>query len=110
MSAKEMFERLGYTLFLKDNETLIYRHKNDYIDNSVTFHLGNHFPMCYDVSFFDWLDDSDRNGWVPMSKREANLKHCAKYGCWQKVEYGINISLHKAINKQVEELGWNNEQ
>lgn len=105
-SAKEMFERLGYTLFLKDGETLIYRHKTDYVDNSVTFYLGNHFPMCYNVSFVDWLDDSTIDGWLPMSEREENLKHCAKYGHWQKVEYGINLSLHKAINKQIEELQW----
>ena len=105
-SAREMFEDLGYILFLKDNETLIYRHKNDYVDNSIIFHLGNHFPMCYDVSFVDWLDDRDRDGWLPMNEREENLKHCAKYGHWQKVEYGINTSLHKAINKQCKELGW----
>lgn len=24
----------------------------------------------------------------------------------QKVEYGINISLHNAINQQINELGW----
>lgn len=34
-SAEEMFEKLGYTLFLKDKETLIYRRKNDYVDNSI---------------------------------------------------------------------------
>lgn len=106
-SARELFEELGYTLFLEDNETLIYRHKNDYVDNSITFHLGNYFPMCYDVSFVDWIDNSTIDDWLPMSEREENLKHCAKYGHWQKVEYGINISLHNAIDQQINELGWN---
>ena len=105
MTAKEMFERLGYKLFLNDNENLIYRKKNDFLDNSVTFYLGNKFPMCYDISFIDWKDDK-KEGWIPMSEREENLKHCATYGHWQKVNYAINLSLHKAINKQVKELGW----
>lgn len=72
LSAKDMFEELGYTLFLKDNETLIYRCKNDYVDNSIIFHLGNNFPMSYDVSFIDWIDNSTSDDWVPMSKRKKN--------------------------------------
>lgn len=109
MSAKEMFEELGYELYLQEEETLIYRCKKDYVDNSVTFHLGTTFPKTYDVSYVDWWNN-DLGSLVPMNEREDEwLKHSCKYGHWQKVDRGINIELHKAINQQCKELGWINE-
>lgn len=108
MSAKELFEKLGYELFLNNKETLMYRCKKDYVDNSVTFNLGNLFPNTYDVMFVDWWDNKSAD-WLPMSERREDLKHCATYGHWQKVDRPISFELHKAINKQIEELGWNND-
>lgn len=104
MNAKEMFEKLGYKQII-DHDNIRYRYLTDYIDYSVIFHTGNIFPKTYDVIFIDWWDNKS-DGWLPMDKRETNLKHCATYGHWQKVDWGINADLHKAINKQVEELGW----
>lgn len=107
MSAKEMFEKLGYRQTV-DYDSIRYRHLTDYIDESVVFHTGNLFPKTYDVWCLEWRDNKIA-GWIPMDKREINLKHCAKYGHWQKVDYGVDASLHNAINKQICELGWNNE-
>lgn len=104
MTAKEMFEELGYRQII-DNDTIRYRCLTDYIDFVVVFHTGNIFPKTYDVIFCDWRDNKT-DSWLPMTERENNLKHCAKYGHWQKVDYGINVNLHNAIHKQVEELEW----
>ena len=102
MSAKEMFEELGYKLEINDDKTIMYKRKDDYINYSVWFNLDT---KTYTFTFMDWLDNKN-NDWIPMMEREDNLKHCAAYGHWQKVDYPINKELHKAINKQVEELGW----
>ena len=32
--------------------------------------------------------------------------YCAKYGNWQKMDYCIPLELHRAIDKQIEELMW----
>lgn len=103
MSAKEMFEKLGYPLFLDDKSSLIYRKHNDYEDNIVIFYKDR---KNYKVQFVDWIDHMDNN-WKPMSKRDENLKHCSYYGKWQLAEYPISVKLHNAISKQLEELGWN---
>lgn len=108
MTAKEMFKELGYELYLQEKDTLMYRCKKDYVDNTVTFHLGNMFPNSYDVNYVDWWDNKS-DDWIPMNERREDLKHCATYGHWQKVDRPISFDLHKAINKQIEELGWNNE-
>lgn len=105
MTAKEIFEELGYKQFI-DNDTIRYRCLTDYVDYSVVFHTGGLFLKTYDVNFVEWRDIKS-DDWVPMEKRKTEwLKHCAKYGHWQRVDYGIDVKLHKAINKQVEELGW----
>lgn len=60
-SAKEMFEELGYELYLQEKDTLMYRCKKDYIDNTVTFHLGNIWLYIYDVSEFIFLAKRRKN-------------------------------------------------
>ena len=96
-------EDLGYKLFSQDDEMIIYKYKTDYADYSIFFNLGKN--PTYDIWLSDWWDNKS-DGWVPMEQREENLKHCAKYGRWQKVEYPIPMSLHQAIHNKCKELGW----
>lgn len=104
MSAKEMFEKLGYNLKINDNEWIMYNRKNDYINYSVWFRLNY---KTYSIDYMDWWESKENGDWIPMEERETEwLKHCATYGHWQKVERDTGIELHKAINKQVEELEW----
>lgn len=105
MSAKEMFEKIHYKLGINDDKTIMYKFKNDYVNYSVWFNLDT---KTYSVTFMEWWDNKS-DGWIPMIEREENLKHCAAYGHWQLVENPMNVKLHNAINKQVEELGWNDE-
>ncbi len=108
MSAKEMFDEIGYKQTI-DYDSIRYRYLTDYVDCSVVFHTGKLFPKTYDITFIEWRDIKS-NRWVPMEKRETEwLKHCSTYGHWQKVDYGVDVKLHDAIHKQIEELGWNNE-
>lgn len=84
MSAKEMFEKLGYELDI-------------ITDFEILYHMKWEISTTYWVSFnlinksFECFVNSDS----PFEPSKS---------------YAIDIELLKAINKQVEELGWNNEQ
>ena len=75
MSAKEMFEQLGYK-FIKREFEIIYQYtKNEYIED-------------YRYIKFD----------IKIKKIEL--------GDWQE-DFNLSLEELQAINKQVEELGWN---
>ena len=80
MSAKEMFEKLEYELVFENEEVLRYR-KNKWLD----------------VEF-----------WKVYEKITGEkMKKYIKVSNVQDRPYFISIELLQAINKQVEELGWN---
>ena len=83
MTAKEMFEKLGYFYDDKENKIVIFR----------TWYNGynemKHEEICRFVKI--------NNSWTFRHKKEIILKF----------NHGIDVELFKAINKQVEELGWN---
>ena len=87
--AKEMFGKLGYELISYGDEELVnyrkYQQKN--IFEQVVFNNKNKNFWCgvTIVKDFDTLIEKHTN---PIT---------------------INVSLFQAINKQIEELGWNNE-
>ena len=74
MTAKEMFEKLGYELFIMSNNEICYMSKNHE----------------YYISFY--LDDKV----IQCSENDAYNTSIA-----------ISIEELQAINKQVQELGWN---
>lgn len=80
MSAKEMFEELGWYLDIETNETQVVWSKNKY--NRYTFALIGADCITFDRKekeiFLDGIED-------------------------------ISFELLQAINKQVEELGWLND-
>ena len=80
MKAKEMFEKLGYELVFENEEVLRYR-KNEWLD----------------VEF--WKVYEKISG-------EKIRKHI-KVSNVKNMPYFISIDLLQAINKQIEELGWN---
>ena len=79
MSAKEMFEKLGYEYnecyFEEDLDEIYYRKKGKYTPQ-IKFSLNHKCVTVY---------------------REGNKSSA------------FDIKLLQAINKQIEELGWNNE-
>lgn len=89
MTAKEMFEELGYEL---DNETIWYPEKYKYIcyKNDLVIML---FSINDDNIHFDKF----------FHKLGIKQNDCCNYSC------PISYKELKAINKQIEELGWNNE-
>lgn len=82
MSAKEMFEKLEYELVYENEEVLRYR-KNKWLD--VEF-----------WKVYEKISGEKIRKYIKVS----NVKN---------MPYFISIDLLQAINKQVEELGWNNE-
>ena len=85
MSAKEMFEELGYE-YQKNNNILNYHlEQND--SKGVQMRFGIFFNLDY------------------------KYYHTYAYGLFENGKpydsyLSIDIKIHKAINKQIEELGW----
>lgn len=89
MSAKEMFEKLGWYDVSRNYQSLIRYEKHEFINDrpvitSVEFELGAILDGKNEVYF--------------MTRYDGNS------GCTH-----ITAEELQAINKQVEELGWNNE-
>lgn len=73
MTAKDMFEKLGYKLMQNDVNYLIYN-----------------FEDAFEIRFYK-----------PQQQIEI---------CYENLFYGtLNLEELQAINKQVEELGWNDD-
>lgn len=79
MSAKEMFEELGYHLVYKDNIYVDYSLVKDPISDFETILQFDNFERTYRI-------------WCYGEKRDEIIK--------------FNLKLNKAIQKQIEELGW----
>lgn len=80
MSARELFEKLGFYVHGECEEVIWYKEKKGEFLRNVRF--NNEFKII-DL----WL--INRLG--------------------ERVDINISIDLLQAINKQIEELGWNNE-
>ena len=82
MTAKEMFEKLGYQQFIGDKEH-------------------------YSIGEFIQYNNYEHSRWIRFDFYDKTI-NCSMYD--EPVEaMDITINELKAINKQVEELGWNNE-
>ena len=81
MTAKEMFEKLGYVIDINCLGILRYvKHDTNY-------------NIDYYIRFFGDLKEISCN---KLEENELSI-------------FDIDLNLLQAINKQVEELGWNNE-
>lgn len=84
MSAKEMFEELGFKYEYHENKSIN-------AEDTITYHKDN-LHIQFNLISKCIIVQNDTS---PMF-----------YGVGI---FFINNKLHKAINKQVEELGWNND-
>lgn len=87
MKAKEMFEELGY------------KQENDTFDKGIHYHLIQ-------------IVAGDENHYGVSFNKETKTYHTYAYGWFKNGVHfdsnlSIDIKLNKAINKQIEELGWN---
>ncbi len=86
MSAKEMFKELGFE-YQKGNNILNYHlEQND--SKGVQMRFGISFNLdykSYHTYAYGWFENGE--------PYDSNLS--------------IDAKIHKAINKQIEELGWN---
>ena len=110
MSAKEMFEKLGYEQRVNDDEQIYYYLKKETYTRSIEFRK---FAKDFCINGMEWLAN-DSGEWHTMSEnnlfRDEFDKYCCKYGHWVSNNFNyIDAELLQAINKQVEELGWINE-
>ena len=85
MTAKEMFEKLGYSKTTFSNGTIQYEKVKKDITSRVRFYLEDKVYSAY---------------YTELSENGVEIRQMTRL---------INIKLHKAINKQIEELGWDNE-
>lgn len=83
MTAKEMFEKLGYELYTDSYYKISYKFKNTISDTyEIEFFKDKKEFVC------EWYSDSPFEPVKP---------------------FNVTLQELQAINKQVEELGWNNE-
>ena len=109
LSAREMFEKLGYKVMCNDDESIHYYLKKERYTRNIEFRK---YSKDYTITGMEWLA-KDENTWTIMNKnnmfRDEFDKYCAKYGNWITTYFNyIDMPLLQAINKQVEELEWNN--
>ena len=92
-----------YRKFLDNEDMLIYRYQSDYYDCEIIFDKRD---KGYYFHTLEW-QNNDEGNFVPMGERGSEwLKHCARYGHWQKIDVSITLELHKFVNEIIKELGW----
>lgn len=93
MTAKEMFEnidRYNVVRYVNNDNMILYQLVEDFYYNDFIKHLkGQYIEIVFDKKH-NYLNVSQEN--------------CDNY---QTITAVINMSVYKAINKQIEELGWN---
>ena len=92
MSAKEMFEELGFKEYSNDNITISYKYKanRENTNYMIVFYFSDNTYQVFTQSY--------------SSRLLKEKKYLPIYE-----PYRINKKLHDAITKQLEELGWLNE-
>ena len=107
MNADEMLKKLGYDKTLNNEDTEIYRLKDNYRDYSIYFDKKLK-RFNYNCLMFIFKDQAT---WEAMKKnnefRNDFDKHCSKFGYWGSFPNNIDMELLQAINEKVKELGWN---
>ena len=82
LTAREMFEELGYSKTIFPNGTIQYEKVKKEKTSRVRFYLEDKVYSAY---------------YTDLSENGVEIRQMTRL---------INAKLHKAINKQVEELGW----
>lgn len=77
MTAKEIFEELGYEQTTNSNNSIEYR-DDSHGDGSYAYIIFNHMWKEYEVGYYDG----------------------------RKALVGVSVKEHEAITKQMKELGW----
>ena len=86
MTAKEMFEKLGFIY-----SECYYHHKLDSILYKRTEKRANQVEFMLDRKLYKVFFE------------------ISNVGTYELLPSAVDMELHKAINKQIEELGWDNE-
>ena len=89
MTAKEMFEKLGYELYIRTPIKIEYRN---------VLNKGN--------VYISSIKEEHNNDALPKTITFWNDLKCIDFEYGRKGSY-LYLELLQAINKQVEELGWN---
>lgn len=96
MTAKEMFENINrYNLVrYENNEDLIeYQLVEDFYLEDFTKHLkGQYISICFDK----------KHQYLNIVQEDCNN--------YRTITSIINMQIYEAINKQIEELGWNRDE
>lgn len=102
--ADEMFEKLGYRIYLNDKETLIYKHQSDFFRTSITFDKRDFKKTFYAVES-KWVAKNSEQ-WVAQKFRNEFDKYCSANGHWSMIWHEYSMPELQAINEKCKELGW----
>ena len=105
MSADEMFKDLGYKVYLNNEDTLLFKKQSDFFKTSITFDKREFKKSFYAIDA-EWVANNSEK-WVTQNFRYEFDKYCSANGYWSNIWHEFSIEELQAINKKVEELGWN---
>ena len=102
--ADEMFEELGYRIYLNNDDTLIYKKQSDFFRISITFDKRE-FKKTFNAVESSWIAKNSEV-WVTQKFRDEFDKYCSANGHWSMIWHEYSMSELQAINKKCKELGW----
>ena len=102
--ADEMFEELGYRIYLNNDDTLIYKKQSDFFRISITFDKRE-FKKTFNAVESSWIAKNSEV-WVTQKFRDEFDKYCSANGHWSMIWHDYSMPELQAINKKCKELGW----
>lgn len=103
--ADKMFEELGYKKYLDNEDTLIYKKQTDFFRVSITFDKRDFKKTFYATEGY-WVANNSAE-WVTQQFKNDFDKYCSSNGYWSTIWHEFTILELQAINRKIEELGWN---
>lgn len=103
--ADKLFKELGYEIYTENDETLIYHKKSDFFKVSLTFDKRDFMRTFHGIEG-RWVAKNSAT-WVTQKFKNEFDKYSSANGYWSSIWHEFSVEELKAINKKVEELGWN---
>ena len=103
-TADEMLNDIGYVKYLDNEEKIIYKYERETFRVSLTFDKRE-FKNTFYATEAMWVANNE--GWYTQKFKNEWDKYCAAQGYWSSIWHEFSIEELQAINKKVEELGWN---
>ena len=104
MTAKEMFEALGYVQTIKNDDLIEYT-DHSHGDEGYIYVSFIRMWKEYEVGYYDVYETKRREA-TRVSIKEHEVGYYNVYETKRREPMRVSIEVHEAITKQMQELGW----